>query len=356
MPKLLYIGLKNDYGIPSRGFSFEYLNTYQTLINMRGIEADLFPFDEVMRKLGRVKMNIQLLDLVESVKPDICFFTLFTDEIMQSTIKQISDNNVITLNWFGDDHWRFDSFSRHWAPLFSWSITTDRNAYQKYKNIGLHNIILCQWGFNHYLYQPSKSSYQYDVTFIGQVHSRRIGFIESLRNSGINVECWGNGWPNGRIDQREMIRIYSQSRINLNFTDSSPDFKLKPLMKAIITRRADDSFRLNSLTEMKAHILTLFMPRTQQIKGRNFEIPGTGGFLITQNAPGLDSYFRPEKEIVIFTGTEDLIEKVKFYLNNDEKRENIRHNGHMRAVKEHSFQTRLESLFSAIGITRPEKY
>ena len=38
-----------------------------------------------------------------------------------------------TVNWFTDDHWRFDRFTRHFAPAFDWSVTTDRDSLPKYQ-------------------------------------------------------------------------------------------------------------------------------------------------------------------------------------------------------------------------------
>ena len=38
----------------------------------------------------------------------------------------------------------------------------------------------------------------------------------------------------------------------------------------------------------------------KQIKGRNFEIPGCGGFLLTDYVPGLERYFQIGEEIVCY--------------------------------------------------------
>jgi spore maturation protein CgeB len=351
MLKILYIGLKFDYGVPSRGYSFEFLNIYDTLTRMNGIQANLFPFDEIMRSVGRAKMNSQLLQTIDEVKPDLCFFSLFTDEIEKSTLKKISErDDTVTLNWFADDHWRFISFSRFWAPFFTWIVTTDKESIGKYNDMGLKNVLLSQWGFNHNVYKSADLPYEYDTTFVGQVHSRRLKFIRSLRNENINVSCWGSGWPAGRVAQNEMIKIYSKSKINLNFADSSPGFQFRPVIKTIITRRADDTFRINSAGEVSGHIKTLFSRRGSQIKARNFEITGTGGFLLAQYTPHLESYFQPDKEIAIFYEQEDLLEKTRFYLKNDDIRENIRQKGYERALREHTFEARLRSIISGLGL------
>src|SRR5712672_2169468 len=91
--RILYIGLKYDYGDPRRGFSYEYLNFFDTLSRMEGCHVTLFPFDEIMRAVGRKEMNARLVSAVREQKPDLCFFVLFTDEITQETIRFVTDNS-----------------------------------------------------------------------------------------------------------------------------------------------------------------------------------------------------------------------------------------------------------------------
>ncbi len=41
--RVLFLGLKYDYGDPSRGYSYEYINFFDTLARMDGVERDLVP-------------------------------------------------------------------------------------------------------------------------------------------------------------------------------------------------------------------------------------------------------------------------------------------------------------------------
>ncbi len=340
-----------DYGIPKLGYSFEYINLYETLVRSEKYSVSFFPYDVIMRKIGRKKMNVQLLNAIKDFGPDLSFFVLFTDEIMRETIKNITEKSgSITLNWFTDDHWRFQNYSRYWAPLFHWAVTTDSDSVEKYHRIGYHNIIESQWGFNHFIYKHYNIPQDYDVTFIGQVHSDRKNFIDYLYQSGIEVNCWGKGWKNGRLEFNEMVKMFSRSKINLNFTQSSLMFRLKPIIKIFLNRRADNSIHLNNIFNVTRNIADIKNMHKTQIKARIFEITGSGGFLLTQDVAHLTEYFVPGKEIEIFNDADELLEKIKYYLNNDEKRENIRRAGHKRAISEHSFEQRLMNIFYTLGL------
>lgn len=347
--RVLFIGFKYDYGIPAHGFSFEYLNIFESLEKMAGVQASIFAFDEVMRTAGQEGMNKMLIEEVQRLQPHICLFSLFTEEIYPRTIRTITESGkTVTCNWFADDHWRFETFSKYWASYFHWVITTDPHALEKYHAMGFHHVIRSQWGYNHHRYYPFEVTQDIDSSFIGQVHSDREKIIRFLLKRNIRVECWGKGWKNGRVDQEEMINLYSRSRVNLNFTESSPGLNLKRAAKMFVTRYVDDSIHLNSVRTIQANFYQLWKQRRPQIKGRNFEIPGSGGFLLTASAEGLDEYFRLGEEIQVFSSRDELIDKLSYYLVHENKREKIRRAGYERARRDHTFEKRFQDIFNII--------
>jgi spore maturation protein CgeB len=279
---VLYVGMRHEYGDPSRGDCYEYVNFVDTLRRMEGVRLVEFYLDVELRARGREGMNRALLVKVAESSPDICFFVLFTDEIRPATIERITlTSGALTAGWFGDDHWRFLPFSRYFAPWFHWVVTTDSEAVEKYGTLGCDGVIKSQWGFNHHRALRAEVWEEFDVTFIGQVHSHRKQMIAYLRGAGIDVRCWGKGWEQGRLAQDDMAAMYRRSKINLNFTESSVVAGWKPLVKCVLNRRADDSLHLRGPDVIVDHARALLSGRRAQIKGRNFDIPGNGGFLLT---------------------------------------------------------------------------
>ena len=109
------------------------------------------------------------------------------------------------------------------------------------------NAILSGWAVPvQWIKEPKKAKdCKYKVSFVGAAHGDRKDKIKYLKNRGIEVKCFGYGWENGAIKANEIPKIFNDSIISLNFANSSGE---------------------------------------NQIKARVFEVSGSGGFLLTENA------------------------------------------------------------------------
>lgn len=371
---ILYVALKYDYGRPEQGYSFEHHNFYHSLLHMRH-DILYFDFMTLLQEHGREWMNRRLLEVAKAERPDLMFTVLFTDELYPAVIREISENtDTVTLNWFSDDHWRFENYSRYWAPCFNWVITTAKSALRKYARLGHRNVIKSQWACNQFLYRKLHLPLEYDVTFVGKPHGNRREIIQALRDAGINVQVWGSGWESGRLSQEEMIRIFNQSRINLNLSNAStpvstPKARARNLTRKWFSRSLDvvpfgSKAKAMSKTWLSAlrpsasvaldqgRRVNLGQQYTEQIKARNFEIPGCGGFLMTGTAENLEDYYDIGRAVVCFDDVDALIRKVRYYLNHEDERATIAEAGYMRTLQEHTYVRRFNEIFQQIGIPR----
>ena len=267
--RVLYVAMSDDYGDPARGPSFEETN-FRTALDGMGHEVVAFDFMRRKAEVGKDAMNRELVERAAEVRPDVTFFFLFTDEITPATLREVKRRGgAPTVNWFADDHWRFENFTRHYAPSLDWSVTTDHDAVPKYRALGYENVIPSQWAANRYAYTKVTDELAHEVTFVGQPHGGRDQVIARLRDAGLKVETWGFGWPEGRLEHDDMVRVFSSSRINLNLSNSSlPDMRISRRIHRFVKRIKE-------------------VERPSQIKGRNFEVPGSGGFLLTDHVPHL---------------------------------------------------------------------
>jgi spore maturation protein CgeB len=333
--RILYVGLAYDYNKPERGPSFEEMNFRSALVGM-GHDVVAYDFGDRQRALGQRRMNTELVDVARRTDPDVVFFFLFGDEIPPSAVAQVGQAaGAPTMNWFADDHWRFERFSSRYALVLDWVITTDHAAMERYHALGMEQVILSQWACNRYAYEPTGDSIAHEVTFVGQPHGDRREIIDRIRAVGHEVECWGLGWPGGRIDHQEMVRIFSTSRINLNLSNSAtPPNTIRVRVGRLLGRGHSGPLR-------------------SQIKGRTFEVPGCGGLLLTERVPHLEEYFEIGREIAVFDGTDDLMTQVDHWLDDEDARAAVAEAGYQRVIRDHTYDRRFEHIFRTAGLLQP---
>lgn len=82
---------------------------------------------------------------------------------------------------------------------------------------------------------------------------------------------------------------------------------------------------------------------------RTFETLGCQTFLLTNNTPGLDQLFEIGKHLVTYDNSNDLFEKINYYLNNENERDLISKNGYNHVIKTHTYFERMKYLVSLIN-------
>jgi hypothetical protein len=73
---------------------------------------------------------------------------------------------------------------------------------------------------------------------------------------------------------------------------------------------------------------------------RMFEATGCGALLLTENAPNIGKMFAPGREVVVYDGIDDLVEKANYYLAHEGERNEIARAGQARTLREHSSPAR----------------
>ena len=330
--RVLYTALRYPYAKPSLGLSYEYYNILDSLRQIKNLEVKEFDWVSILQDHGKARMNELLLRQVDKFIPDLVFFSIFREEFNKDIIREIS-RRTLTFNWFSDDLWRFDSWAKAWAPCFKWISSLDEQVLPKYKALGYDSVIITQVACNPRMYKNLNLKKRWPVSFVGQTHSDRKRMIAELKKRNIEVETWGIGWRNGAASFGEMVKIFNQSKINLNFTRTSFSFRFGRFLPWFIQPTL-------SISEISSTIMN----------GRMFEVPMCGGFLLTAPTKNLEKYFKKGKEVVIFEDFEDLEDKTRYYLSHDSDREKVALAGYKRAQTEHTYKKRFTDILRTIGI------
>jgi len=83
---------------------------------------------------------------------------------------------------------------------------------------------------------------------------------------------------------------------------------------------------------------------------RLFEIALSGGFqLIDMSLPEVTKYFTEDVDFIGFRTKEECVEKLKFYLSNPEKRISIAKSAQQKAMKDHLYANRVDTIYKEIA-------
>lgn len=322
--------MQYDYGNSSGGHSYEYANYYTSLAQM-GHEVVLFDYMSQMQKHGKQRMNAMLLEMAREIRPNLAIFHLYTDQFDVETIKHLR-SHTITLSIFHDDTWR-ENYTIFWAAHFDFFTTPDSFSLRKYHALGLNQVLFFPYGCNEILYRKMDLPKVHDVSFVGRWHPYRQWLVNRIKKAGISIEARGPGWKGGMVDHDEMVKLFNQSKINLNLSNSA-------------------SWDARYLCTSPSALIDRVRSRKviEQLKARHFEINGCGGFQLSYYVAGLEKLYLIGEEIAIYGAPEDLIEKIRYYLQNEDIRESIAGAGYKRTLSEHTFSNRFTELFDSMGL------
>jgi spore maturation protein CgeB len=79
---------------------------------------------------------------------------------------------------------------------------------------------------------------------------------------------------------------------------------------------------------------------------RLFEASGMGACLLTDGGDGMEDYFEPDKEVVLYATPAEAVEKARWLLDNPEKARKIGEAGFQRTLRDHIFEKRIPLLKS----------
>lgn len=310
---------------PNKAGSYGYYNIRAPLLKL-GHEIIDFEFWGETKRLGRAGMHERLREVIGKEKPEIFFHGLVEDELDTEFADYVRDETTSTsLVLFSDDDWRFNH-SVQYAGHYDFALTTCREAYQEFRKRGCNGVMLTQWGCNPDMYYPVDEKKRYDVTFVGQPYRGRPELVTFLKQEGIDVRVWGEGWErfrqlrdiaHGFLPHHKIIDVFGASRIVLAMAWCSADGK------------------------------------TPQIKGRTFEYAACRAFQLTNYDKRIADFFKIGEEIVFYHNKEDLAEKIRYYLEHEQEREAIADAGYRRALKEHTWEKRFEHIFEDMMRRQP---
>ncbi len=185
----------------------------------------------------------------------------------------------------------------------------------------------------------------YPLTFAGSLvvrsdlHVRRLRLVSELaKRFPLTVRATGSilQWKWTERTQRRRLRhfhwseamdVHRLGRANLGAVHGLPMYR----------------FFGESLVTFNVHIDNA---RNVASNMRLFEATGMGACLLTDGADGMEDYFEPDTEVVLYGSRSEAVEKARWLFDNPEKARAIGDAGFQRTMRDHIFEKRIPLLES----------
>lgn len=319
----------NIFFIISHNFEFSFQKTLDLFGNVSAFQWHSLGFNDLSGDSDWLKqrdaMNAVMLETfykAHKEKPiDAVVGYLSGYTISPDVLGKMAKTGTVIYNFCWDDklYFRGKIIGGRWTGQAALASTVDLNLTNAPDSCVKYLVegglaMLCTAVAHPEIYKPYDVPFEFDVSFVGGKYGWRTRFIEILRRLGVHVICFGSGWEYGPLSNEEMVKLYSRSRINIGFGGVGHSRKLMCL------------------------------------KGRDFEVPMSGGLYLTQDNPELSLVYEVGKEILTYKNEKDCAEKIKWLLANPEEAAKIREAGRKRALKDHTMEKIFEKIFRLAGI------
>jgi len=206
--------------------------------------------------------------------------------------------------WWAIDTHMDPAWAEEKGKRFDWLFAAQRDGAERLCKAGTPALWL-PLACDSAIHRPHAVGKKWDVCFIGRVSAGPRQELLSLV---------ANKFPNSFIGQRyfdEFARTYSEARIGFNRSVKN------------------------------------------DVNMRVFETLGCGTLLVTNDLRenGQEELFESDRHLVTYRGPEELVDKLRFYLSNEEARENMAQAGHAEAVARHTYRHRMQSVLARVGGT-----
>ncbi len=270
--------------------------------------ASRFNFGSILTELNSSLIKeVQALDGITHVWVDKGTW------IYPETLRYLKEKTKALLFHYTPDPQFFFHRSKHFidsVPIYDVLITTKEWELDSYKASGAEDVILTYQGYDNRFSPIIPTTeiidkYASDVCFIGHPERHYSDRFSSFANTEINLRVWGRRWNRYTFFKKD-IRPYI----------SGEGLWGNAYLDAI------------SCAKIGLGLLSKWIPETSTT--RTFEIPAMGIFLLAERTSIHQQLFEESKEAEFFSSDEEMLEKIQFYLANENARKKIARAGRVR--------------------------
>lgn len=267
--------------------------------------------------------NQRFIALYHEYRPEICL-VLNGEHIFPQTLEMLKNDGVKVILWLIDSIKRMPDNEKNlifYDKIISFEHCDEQYLYNKYK-------IQCSYspvGYDPRLYYPDDNiTKDIDISFVGSPVAKRIEILQHVatyaqENNKI-LAAFGVFWEekyfwkknhfakkrnplqlyvhNGNIPPKEVANIYRRSKICIN----------------------------------------IHIPEHEGVNPRTFEIMGTKSFELVDKKPKMKELVNVGEDIIEYEDSTDLIDKIDYYLTNEDLRQKIANSGYEYTKENYSIE------------------
>lgn len=288
------------------------------------------------------KINKDLYKKVQDFEPDLVFIYRGT-HIWPQTIKKIKDLGVVVFGYNNDDPFGKKYWKYVWRNFVSSIKLYDHLFVYRHKNaqdlskLGYYNFSQLRSYYikedNYIIPNASNERFNADVSFVGHFEDDgRDECLKYLIDNGVRVKIFGGeSWFNSRYYNFFINNLGKIS--NLNKVDYNLSLNCAKICLVFLSKRNNDTYTR-----------------------RCFEIPAAGSLMLSEYTQDLDSLFKQGVEADYFCSKEELLDKVKYYLDHDDARKKVASAGNERLLKDgHEVADRVKEIIKTYNQIKNEK-
>ena len=271
--------------------------------------------------------NSSLIKLIEKTQPETIFVIGFLYRFFDlDLIAKLKKKHGFKLYLYDTDSCNLFSYQRELIYFFNQELPLYDHIYSFSKTTTQFINKLDGLNATHFPYGAKpiavKSMQQeHDVLFVGSADMRRIYLLEQLTQFKLSV--YGSRWQR----YQSLISSPLNTAINPNPVWGSELHELLFKSKIILNVTRSSFYGVET-----------------GINLRIFETLAAQGFLLTDHTPELEELFLIGEEIETYSCSDELTDKVRYYLKNEDKRYKIAQKGHAKFVQTYSWDERIKEL------------
>lgn len=354
MKKILVFGENYFHYTESIGYTFEKLGFEVKVLYMPLVKSsELSVWDYLKYKIQKKSFckkyfehkKREIQKIVLEYRPDV-FFSIngnsyyeFIDEHLLKLLRQIKCTSYIC---YIDTIRRFEKFNQNiyffdkilsFEPMDITYIKEKYNKVARYLPIGVAEQIFCQ--------NNSINEKKYDVSFVGNSTENRLAVLDEVAKyctaNNKSMIVYGHYWHNKHFWQE-----YFAKR---SFARKHPD-----LVKYVTNSFLHDQ-EVAELYNTSRISLNIHIALHKGINSRTFDVLGNGNFeLCDYREDAKEIGLIDGTNIVMYNNTEECVEKINYYLNNEEKRLKVAKAGKEFVMKNYTMKKLLADVLKKDGL------